>query len=132
MIPGQKENHTSFKRSFLFAVQGFRFALRTERNIHVMLVTGALAVLAGFLVGLDFVSWCILLLCCGCVIGAELVNTAIETVVDLVSPEYHPLAGRAKGIGGRDLERIFTRLLHLAGKHARLRVKRSSRRQPSA
>ena len=98
MIPGQKENHTSFKRSFLFAVQGFRFALRTERNIHVMLVTGALAILAGFLVGLDFASWCILLLCCGCVIGAELVNTAIETVVDLVSPEYHPLAGRAKDI----------------------------------
>jgi diacylglycerol kinase len=32
------------------------------------------------------------------VLAAELLNTAVETVVDLVSPEYHPLAGRAKDI----------------------------------
>lgn len=98
MIPGQKENHTSFKRSFLFAVQGFRFAVLTERNIHFMLAAGAAAIVAGLIVGLDFASWCIVLLCCGTVISAELLNTAIETVVDLVSPEYHPLAGRAKDI----------------------------------
>jgi diacylglycerol kinase (ATP) len=36
--------------------------------------------------------------CCGVVISAELLNTAVETVVDLVSPEFHPLAGRAKDI----------------------------------
>jgi len=53
---------------------------------------------AGLVVGLDAMSWAIVLLCCGLVIFAELVNTAIETVVDLVSPEFHPLAGRAKDI----------------------------------
>ena len=37
-------------------------------------------------------------MCCGVVISAELLNTAVETVVDLVSPEFHPLAGRAKDI----------------------------------
>ena len=47
---------------------------------------------------LDLVSWAIVLLCIGCVLAAELMNTAIETVVDLVSPEYHPLAGHAKDI----------------------------------
>ena len=46
----------------------------------------------------DLISWAIVLLCCGVVIAAELLNTAVETVVDLVSPEYHPLAGRAKDI----------------------------------
>lgn len=98
MIPGQKENHPSFKRSFLFAAQGFRTAFTQERNIKVMVGMGACAIVAGFVLQLDLLSWAIVLLCCGCVIGFELINTAIETVVDLVSPEFHPLAGRAKDI----------------------------------
>lgn len=98
MIPGQKENHPTFKRSFLFALQGFRFAIQSERNIKVMLGGASFAIVMGIIVGIDLVSWAIVLLCCGVVIAAELLNTAIETVVDLVSPEYHPLAGRAKDI----------------------------------
>lgn len=98
MIPGSKSDHPSFRKSFLFAFQGFRTAVRTERNIKVMLVVGALAIVAGLVIGLDLVSWAVIVLCCGVVIGAELLNTAVETVVDLVSPEFHPLAGRAKDI----------------------------------
>lgn len=98
MIPGQESNHPTFRKSFAFAIQGFRTAVRTERNIKVMLAGGAVAIVAGLVVGLDAMSWAIVLLCCGLVIFAELVNTAIETVVDLVSPEFHPLAGRAKDI----------------------------------
>ena len=63
-----------------------------------MLAVGALAVIVGAILQLDLLSWAIILLCCGVVIMAELFNTAIETVVDLVSPEFHPLAGRAKDI----------------------------------
>lgn len=98
MIPGSKENHPSFRKSFGFAFQGFRFAVLSERNIKVMLAGFALAVVLGLVAGLDAVRWAIVLLCCGVVLCAELLNTAIETVVDLVSPEYHPLAGRAKDI----------------------------------
>ena len=98
MIPGSKSDHPGFRKSFLFAIQGFRTAVVTERNIKVMLCVGALAVAAGLIVGLDPLSWAIVLLCCAVVIMAELFNTAIETVVDLVSPEFHPLAGRAKDI----------------------------------
>ena len=46
MIPGSDSDHPSFLKSFLFAVQGFRFAVRSERNIKVMLCGGALAVVA--------------------------------------------------------------------------------------
>ena len=92
MIPGSKSDHPGFRKSFLFAIQGFRTAVATERNIKVMLAVGACAV------QIDLLSWAIVLLCCGVVIMAELMNTAIETVVDLVSPEFHPLAGRAKDI----------------------------------
>ena len=98
MIPGSKSDHPGFRKSFLFAIQGFRTAVVTERNIKVMLDVGALAVVAGIVLQIDLLSWAIILLCCAVVIMAELFNTAIETVVDLVSPEFHPLAGRAKDI----------------------------------
>ena len=98
MIPGSNSDHPSFRRSFLFAIQGVRTAIRSERNIKVMLAGFALAVVLGLVAGLDAVRWAIVLLCCGVVLCAELLNTAIETIVDLVSPEYHPLAGRAKDI----------------------------------
>ncbi|MCI6273620.1 MAG: diacylglycerol kinase family protein [Coriobacteriaceae bacterium] len=98
MIPGSNNDHPSFRKSFLFAIQGFRTAVRTERNIKVMIAGGIGAIAMGIAVGLDPMSWAIVLVCCGAVISAELLNTAIETVVDLVSPEFHPLAGRAKDI----------------------------------
>ncbi len=98
MIPGSKNDHPSFLKSFLFAVQGFRFAVSTERNIKVMLGGGAFAVVMGLILQIDLISWAIVLLCCGCVLAAELMNTAVETIVDLVSPEYHPLAGHAKDV----------------------------------
>lgn len=98
MIPGSNSDHPSFKKSFGFALQGFRYTLATERNIRVMLGGAAFAVVMGLVLQLDLVSWAIVLLCIGCVLAAELMNTAIETIVDLVSPEYHPLAGHAKDI----------------------------------
>ena len=98
MIPGRSPRHPSGRRSFLFALQGFRTALRQERNIKVMLAGGAFAVAMGLILRIDAVSWAVVLVCCGMVIAAELLNTAIETVVDLVSPEFHPLAGQAKDI----------------------------------
>ena len=98
MIPGSKSDHPGFRKSFLFAIQGFRTAVATERNIKVMLAAGVCAVVSGLALRIDLLSWAIILLCCGVVIMAELLNTAVETVVDLVSPEFHPLAGRAKDI----------------------------------
>lgn len=99
MRPGNMQHsHPSLKRSFLFAMQGFRTAVKTERNIKIMLGGGVLAITLGIVLRIDLESWAIVLVCCGVVLAAELVNTAIETVVDLVSPEFHPLAGRAKDV----------------------------------
>ena len=98
MIPGSDKDHPSFRHSFGFAIQGFLTALRTKRNIRVMLGGGVFALVMGFILQLDLLSWAIVLICCGMVIAGELMNTALETVVDLVSPEFHPLAGRAKDI----------------------------------
>lgn len=98
MIPGSNKEHPTFIRSFGYAWEGFVTAVRTERNIKVMLTMGAAALIVGFLLQLDVTEWCIILICCGLVIHAELANTAIEAVVDLATDELHPLAKRAKDI----------------------------------
>ncbi len=98
MIPGKKGDHPSFLESFGYAFKGLAFTFRTERNIKVMLGAAAAVVTLGFVLGLDVTSWAIVLLCCGVVLCAELLNTAIETVVDLVSPEYDAMAGHAKDV----------------------------------
>ena len=53
MIPGTGRNHPTFKRSFLFALQGFRTAVATERNIRFMLGGAAFAVVMGLLLRID-------------------------------------------------------------------------------
>ena len=98
MIPGKGPRHPTLRKAFHHARQGMRIAFQNERNIKIILTIGVLAIVAGFVIGLDLVEWAIILLCCGAVTCAELMNTAIETVVDLVSPEVHPLAGNAKDI----------------------------------
>ena len=98
MIPGSSHDHPGFIKSFSYAIEGFVTAVRTERNIKVMLAVGVLTIVAGFLVGLDPHEWAIVIICCGLVIHGELCNTAIEAVVDLACQEIHPLAKRAKDI----------------------------------
>lgn len=98
MIPGQKENHPSFRKSFGFAQQGFRFAIKTERNLKIMVAAAVTTIILAFLFRLNETEWAVILLSSGAVIFAELINTALETIVDLVSPEYHELAGKAKDI----------------------------------
>jgi len=57
-----------------------------------------LVLLFGWLLHIRIVEWLICLLCFGLVIGMELINTSLEKLVDLVSPEYHPLAEKVKDI----------------------------------
>lgn len=98
MIPGSRGKHTSYRRSFLFAVQGFRGAVQQEANLKRMLGIAAMVLVVSLFMGLDLFGWIVIVGCIGAVISAELMNTAVETVVDLVSPEFHPLAGKAKDI----------------------------------
>ena len=88
----------SFFKSFLYAIQGVWSALNVQRNIKVQLTIAVVVILAGFYLSITDVEWCILLLCIALVIGLELVNTALENLVDLVTQERHPLAGRVKDI----------------------------------
>lgn len=98
MIPGSESDHPKFFESFGYAVAGLVAAVFAERNIKVQLLAGAAAVVAGFALELDALSWALIVLCIGIVLFAELVNTAIEAVVDLATREIHPLAKLAKDV----------------------------------
>ncbi|CDD43267.1 diacylglycerol kinase family protein [Enorma massiliensis] len=105
MIPGSNREHPTFIRSFGYAIEGFRTAVATERNIKVQLLVGVLAVVAGVVLRIDALSWVLVLLCIGLVLFAELVNTSIEAIVDLATQDLHPLAKRAKDIAAAS---VFT------------------------
>jgi diacylglycerol kinase len=89
---------SGFWRGFAHAGHGIRQAVGSERNLRVQLAAGTAALATGALLRLSTVEWAAVLLAAGLVLTAELVNSAVETVVDLASPDQHPLAGRAKDI----------------------------------
>ena len=64
--------------------------------MQIHLVVAVLVVLAGWFFNITTTEWMLCLLCFGLVFGAEMVNTSIENLVDLVSPQRHELAGKAK------------------------------------
>lgn len=85
-----------FIKSVSCALSGIVSALKTERHMQIHLIAVVLVIAAGVYRAVSVIEWCLLLICCGMVVAAELFNTALEAIVDLVSPEYHMLAKRAK------------------------------------
>lgn len=83
-------------RSFGFAFQGIFYVIRTQRNMQIHLAIGALAVLAAILFGISSGEWAALLAVMALVYSLEMVNTVIESIVDMITEEYHPLAKVAK------------------------------------
>ena len=87
---------TPFLKSFEYAASGIVQAFRCGRNIKVQLCFAVLAIVLGIALRIDPAEWAAVAICIGIVLGGECVNTAIEAVVDLASPEHHELAKRAK------------------------------------
>jgi diacylglycerol kinase (ATP) len=84
--------------SFRNAFRGIRMVFRSEKNMQIHLIFVILVLFFGVIFVLSAVEWMICLLCFGLVIGAEMMNTAVETLVDLVSPQKQKLAGKAKDV----------------------------------
>lgn len=80
------------------AFSGLWIAFRTQRNIPIHLTVAVGVIALGLWLGLPTLQWAILALTIGSVLAAELLNSGLETVVDMVSPEYHPLAKQAKDV----------------------------------
>lgn len=85
-------------RSFRYAFQGIATLFRTQPNAKIHLIATLLVIGMGFLLEVSLAEWGFLAIAVTGVWVTEAVNTAIEFVVDLASPEYHDLAGKAKDV----------------------------------
>jgi len=83
---------------FRFAFSGLWYVLCTQRNMRIHLGITTAVVALGLWLRLPPDRWATLVLVIGLVLASEMVNTMIEKLVDLVSPEYHPLAKVVKDV----------------------------------
>lgn len=84
--------------SFRLAFSGLWYALRTQRSMRIHLGVASAVTIAGLWVGLSADQWAVLALTSGLVLLGEMVNTVMEKLVDLVCPDYHPLAKIVKDV----------------------------------
>lgn len=85
-------------KSFSYAAEGLVSAAKSERNLKIHIVIIPLIISSGFYFSISPFEWLIVILVIGGMIAFELMNTALERVVDLVTEDYHPLAKQAKDI----------------------------------
>ena len=85
-------------KSFGYAFKGIAKLIKKEHNAWIHCTAIVLVTLGGIYFNITPTEWCIVILCFGIVLAAEGFNTAIERLVDLVSPDYHPIAGDVKDI----------------------------------
>lgn len=87
---------TSRWHSFTCAVHGLAYTLRTQRNTWIEFAAAVVVVVAGVVLHIEPVEWAVLALTVFVILALEAVNSAVEAIVDMVSPNYHELARIAK------------------------------------
>ena len=84
--------------TFLCALRGIKATIKTEQNFRVDLIIATIVVAMGFILRINFIEWLFCVISIGLVLFAEMMNTAVETVVDLYTREKNELAKKAKDI----------------------------------
>jgi diacylglycerol kinase len=88
----------SFWRSVTHAWSGLVYTVRTQRNARWHVIAALLAIALATWLQIDLMRWAILLLTIGAVCAGETINTTVEAIVDLLSPEWHERAKVAKDV----------------------------------
>lgn len=87
-----------FLKSFYYAWQGIVYGAKKETNFKFHLTAAIIVCIAAFYFSISKMEWLFVLTAISGMLVLELINTAIEKVVDLVTGEYHPLAKTAKDL----------------------------------
>lgn len=85
-----------FINSFTYPISGLKYAYRNEQNLAVDVLVATIVIILGLVFKISISEWAILSITIGLVISLELMNTAIEATIDLITEDYHPLAKVAK------------------------------------
>lgn len=86
-------------RAFMWSLKGLTTAFRIESSFRLEVYLALVLAPLGFWLGGDALERALLVGCLLLVLSAELLNSALEAIVDKVSPEFHEFAGRAKDMG---------------------------------
>ncbi|WP_394137497.1 diacylglycerol kinase family protein [Cytobacillus oceanisediminis] len=97
-LRGNNKRTHSVLKSFTFAFAGIKSAVKKEKNLQIHLVISAAVILLGIMLAISRLEWIMVLFAIGGMLSLELMNTAVERVVDLATEDYHPLAKQAKDI----------------------------------
>lgn len=84
--------------SFKYAFNGIALLVKTQANARFHLLATAVVIVAAWYLEASALEWAMLALTIGAVLAAEGFNTALEFLTDLVSPDYHELAGKTKDV----------------------------------
>ena len=85
-----------YYKSLMHAIDGIIYAIKYEHNMIIILCAAIVAVISGLVFNISSVEWFFVILIIGLVAAAEMINTAIEATIDLVTTKTHPLAKIAK------------------------------------
>ena len=89
---------TKIMKGFVYAFNGLRESFQTQVNFRIHLIAALAAIIMGAYLHISTTEWLFIILSITMVLTCEQMNTALEYFVDLVSPEYHTLAGKIKDI----------------------------------
>ena len=81
-----------------YAVSGLKYAFKNEINIRIQFIIALLVIVFGFILSVSLVEWALLILMIGFVITAEILNTAVETMLDFLVPEWNHHVGVIKDL----------------------------------
>jgi diacylglycerol kinase len=91
-------NPNKFIKSVPHAFRGIISLIKNDNNFRIHLLAVVVVIIAGTLIQLTETEWLAVIITMGIVLALEALNTAVETIIDLVSPEFHPLAKKAKDV----------------------------------
>ena len=117
-MKNMNETHFSLRnrvKSFSYAFQGIKTFFQTQHNAWIHTLASVIVIILGIVVNLSTSEWCWIGLAIALVFITEMLNTAIEFLTDLVSPEYHSKAKKTKDVaaGAVLLATFFAVLLAL-------------------
>lgn len=95
----KKRGFGRFIKSFSYSIEGLKYAYKYEQSMMIHVIATICVIIANIFFQVTGIEWLITIIAIGMVLSAELINTAIEAIVDLVTLDIHPLAKIAKDCG---------------------------------
>lgn len=94
----KRQGKSSFSESVGHAIDGIEYTANHERNFRIEILFAVAVSIMSFFLQVSIMEWCVLVLVIGMVLALEMVNTALERCVDLVTKDYRELAKIAKDV----------------------------------